>query len=284
MATNSQHTVPDHIKLVGLHRAEFERAKTDQSYARGMQASATLLACISVLVHNEAVIYLAMVLTLIAVGFGWFFSWRSRGSHRTAERARRVLSLLQGLDWEMSGKEMADLLASFSVSDSEGRSWQDHNYFDSVQEPGPKSLVTIIQETAFWSKHLFSLTAKRYWLYSVVSLAFLLFILLIIPSIPSQRWSVTIAQLVCVALICFVTIDLLGAAIACSQAASLLSHIDDRLSNIILSGCPQPDVIAVFGDYNAAVQAAPLIPTWLYKQHRERLARLWKKRRQTLHP
>lgn len=276
--TDSQHMDPNDIKLLGLHRAEFERAKADQARAWGAQACAAILACISVLVTDETVTYITTVLALIAAGLRCFFLWQSRRRHGTAERARRVLFLMQGLGWRMSGKEMVDLLASFSVSESEGQLWEDESYFDSVEDPGPKALAAIIQENAFWSKHLFSLSAKRYWLYSALSLALLLVVLLVIPGIPGQRWPIIIARFVCVALMFLVAIDLVGMAIAYSEAARVMNNVDDRLTNIRAFGSPEPDVMSVLGDYNAAAQGAPVIPTGIYKQHRERLRRLWEKR------
>lgn len=271
----------NYIKLIGLHRAEFERAKADKAHAWKLQVSVALFACISVLLPKQTVTYMTTVLALIAIGFNWFFSWRSRRRHRLAERARRILLLMKGLGWRISGKEMADLLASFSVSESEGRHWEDENYFDYIGEPSPKALAAIIQESTFFSKHLYSLSAKRYWSYSVLFLSLFFIILLAIPSIPSYQWSIIIVRLVCTALVCLVAIDIVGTAIAFSEAAHIVSGIDDRLANIMLSGSSESDVISVFGDYNATIQGAPLIPTGIYKQHRERLRRLWEKRHKT---
>lgn len=271
---------PKEIRLVGLHRAEFERAKADQKRAFWTKVCITLLACVSVLWAK--VTYLAMVLSLIVVSVWWFFSWRSKLRRGTAERARRALCLMKGLGWQMSPREVTDLLASFSASESEGRKWEDGSYFDSVGDPNPGALAEIIAENAFWTKHLFLLSMKRYWLYFALIIAFFVIILLAIIGLPGQECSTVIAQLVCLFLMSFIAINIFGKAIAFFEAYREMSSIDDRLAAIISAGSSEPDVICAFGDYNAAVQEAPLIPTIIYEKNKERLNRLWKERRRPL--
>jgi hypothetical protein len=179
---------------------------------------------------------------------------------------------------------MVDLLESFSVSESEGQKLEDENYFDSAEGASIRAFSSIIQENAFWSKRLFSLSAKRYWVYTGLGLSAVVILSLAIPGISVQRWSIVVSRLMCIALMLLVANDLLGMSIAFTEAAHTLRIIDDRLEGMAASGAVEPDVIAVFCDCNAAVQGAPLIPTDIYERHRERLRRLWEKRRKTSGP
>lgn len=280
--TSSPHMEPDGVKLIGLHRAEFERAKADQRRAMVASTGVAALAFISLFSPIATVTYMATVFALFAASLKWFFSWRSGRRKATAERARRALFLMQGLGWRMSGKEMVDLYAGFSASESEGQIHEDNSYFDSAKDHGMEAMVEVIQESAFWSKHLYSLSAKQYWLYSAVSLAIAFVLLLILPTISNQYWSIAVARSLCLILMFLVAIDLLGMGIAYSEAARTASNIDDRLMNIVSSGSGQTDVLSALGDYNAVVQETPLIPSRIYEQHKERLGRLWKQRRETI--
>lgn len=200
-------------KLVGLHRAEFERAKVEQKNMLYSQACAAFLACTSVLVHCANITYITTVLAIIASALRCLFSWKSRRSHRNAERGRRVVLLMKGLGWSMSEKEMTNLVTSFSVSDSEGKQWEDESYFNSAGPPCLKTLATIIEESAFWSKHLYLSSSKYFFLFSLLPFSALFIILLFIPIIPSQHWLIIIAQIVSFALLFLILIDLLSKAI-----------------------------------------------------------------------
>lgn len=259
---------PDDIKLAGLHRAEFELAKTDQARAWKAQVAVVALALISSLVPDEILTYAFAVLALLSAGVSWFFSWRSKGRVETAHRVRRGLILMHGLGWRISSKERADLLASFSASEAEGRRWENESYFDPVDNPCPQAFAKLIQQNVFWSKHLYSQSARRYWLYLSLLMALLFVVLFSIPLVPRQEWGMIIAHTVSLALMFMITIDILGRAISYSHAFHVLGNIDDRLITMAESDASEPDTIFVFADYNAIVQGTSMIPTDIYNRIR----------------
>ena len=91
------------------------------------------------------------------------------------------------LDYAISQKEIIDLITSFSVAEDEGRQWEDPSYFVSREEAGYERLARMIQESAFFSKHLYAVSAKRSWLWFIMTFLASIAILFILPGVRSQR-------------------------------------------------------------------------------------------------
>ena len=53
-----------------------------------------------------------------------------------AERARRILLLVEGLGYKISRKELTDLIANFSVTEVESAKWEDAEYFKEASKTG----------------------------------------------------------------------------------------------------------------------------------------------------
>jgi hypothetical protein len=275
---NSQRMDPSNLKLLGLHRAEFRLAEKNQNYSWAAQGVVTVVAFVSIFTVDERLAYLVAVLALLFTAIGWYFGWRARTRKQVADRARRALLLMEGLGWKMSGKEKTDLLSSLESSETEAKLWEDEDFFHNAEKTGTLSLARKLEESVFWSKHLLALSARRLLVFSLTALFVCTLVLLAIPLLPSQQPSILIARLVCVALTTIVTADLFGMSFAQSEAARNVASIDDRLVAVIASGCPEPDLFYIFGDYNAAVESVPVIPYGIYKRSHDRLNGLWESR------
>jgi len=233
-------------------------------------------------VLSSASSYFTTVAALIAGGISCFY--RISASHRRsrAERGRRVLVQCKGLGRHLCPKGRIYLKASFSVDAKEDQQWQDDSHFSQPSPPGPQTLARTIQENAFWSKHRFSASAGLSSLlslvYSVIRLVALL--LLSPPGIARKLAYLVLAQILSYLLMFLITVDLSGNTLAYRDAARDLAVIDNRLDNLMSKDVSIVDVVSVFGDYNAAVQDAPLMPTFIYKAKHDQLDRLWRERRQ----
>lgn len=277
------------LKILGLHRAEFEKAKTKEKHSWMCEAvvGATAVLCvltgiiepyISQFTNVAWIIYALTIIALTSSVVKWVFLFQVKRNKNMAERARRVLLLINGLDYVISQKESTDLITSFSVTEEEGRQWEDPSYFVSRGKAGYERLASMIQESAFSSKHLYAASAKRSWLWFIMTFLASIAILFILPGVRSQRWSIAIAQMICTLLVFLISIDFLGRALEYSEASITAGRVDDRLENLRASNFSEDDLVLIWGDYNAAVQEAPLIPTSVYEKHKDRLNRLFSQR------
>jgi len=266
------------LKVLGLHRAEFEKAKLNEFRAWGCQAITAFAALVSVFTTIEAVTYIGTIVALIAAVFEKIFSRQSRSQKSVAERARRLLLLVEGLGYRPSEKEIADIMVSFSASETEGKKWEDENYYWSTAEYGLGRLNDLLQESSFFSKYLFKKSAQLSgMLFGVVFLVSLL-ALLILPILPSSSWSILIAKVVSIILMFLISVDLIGRALDYAEAASSAQRIDDRLESLQASGINEQDLILILGDYNALVERASLVPTFIYNRNVKQLNSLWRRR------
>jgi hypothetical protein len=200
----------------------------------------------------------------------------SKKRRALAERSRRALLLIDGLGTEMSAKEYADLLCSFPKEAA--KKHEDPNYFSSTDPPGPRRLAVMLQESVFWSKHLLSACAKRFWIFFGVSLAISITLLLsTAPFLPNQKLT-SVAKIVCLLLSLVISSDILGRAVDYFEASRAVSEIDGRLEKFLSSNSDPNDLLFIFCDYNAAVETAPVICSGVYEQYKSRLIKLWNTR------
>ena len=277
------------LKILGLHRAEFEKAKTKEKHSwmcEGVVGATAVLSILAGIIEpyisqftNVAwIIYALTIIALTSSVVKWVFSFQVKRHKNIAERARRVLLLINGLDYVISQKEIIDLITSFSVTEEEGKQWEDPSYFISARKAGYERLASMIQESTFFSKHLYAASAKRSWLWFIITFLTSIAILFILPGVRSQIWSIAIAQIICTLLMFLTSIDFLGRALEYSEASTTTGRVDDRLENFQASNFSENDLVLIWGDYNAAVQEAPLIPTFIYEKHKDRLTCLFSQR------
>lgn len=278
--TSSPPTDPDLTKLVGMHRAEFERAKLLQARAGLTAVAVAVLSIVGVFVRTPPLTYVATGLSLVAFCTGRALSWWSQRLRGTAERGRRALVLTHSMGWRLCGKEKADLLADFTASPQAAAVFEDPNYFAGISTPGPPALATTLEESAFWSKHLFRASARGAWGRVCLAGAALLVVLLALPLMPDSQSAIVVARVLCACMTFVVAVDLVGTAMRYSAAALATGDVDTRLQGVIAGGCSLVDIINLFCDYNSSVESAPLIPTAAYERHRDKLNQLWRARQQ----
>jgi hypothetical protein len=266
------------LKITGLFRAEFERAKLSEFKSWMCQLIVAITALLSVLVSSEPIVYLATVIALIAAFIEKWFSYQSKRQKDTAESTRRLLLKVNGLGFPISQKELTDLLVGFSVSEIKGRKWENKEYYLSPHKIGFTRFTHLLQESAFFSKYLFAESAKLCWALFGIIFLISLATLFTLPLLSSPTWSIGIAKIISVILMFLISVDFFGRALEYTDAAHSVRRIDDKLEHIGNMSMSEQAILLIEGDYNATVAGAPLIPTIIYNQNKVRLTELWKKR------
>jgi hypothetical protein len=265
------------LKLIGMHRSEYELAKSNEIKAWICQIVVALTASLSIFISSEKLIYLTTIIALISIVCEKWFTHQSKKQKDIAERARRMILLVDGLGYEVSQKEITDLLRGFSSSEASGKKWEDIDYYYSPQNHSSNRLRQILQESAFYSEHLYKESANISWVLFGIIFIFSLVTLFILPLLARTSWTIVVANTICIILMFIITIDLSGRAVEFNDTANLLQQIDDRLE-YTQKEINEHDLMLILSDYNTAVACTPLIPTIIYKSNKQRLDKLWKNR------
>ncbi|UZJ37863.1 hypothetical protein [Prosthecochloris sp. SCSIO W1103] len=272
----------DEMNLLGMQRAEFQHAKIVNRRSKWMQIFIVVISIASVFMTDRLFVYTLVLINLVLALLWLYFSTQAKKSHNIAERARRALVLFKGLGIALGRKSFADLKMSVKSSEDEWEKYKDANYFKAEGQYGYKMLTEMLEESCFWSKHLFKKCATRYWYYFIAVLALSVIGLLAVPLLNPAGSGLLISQAFCLVLIWLISGNLFADAYNFSSTASLLDSIEERLSSMVDKEEDNQDVLSVFCDYNALVGGAPTIPLGLYEKYRDKLNKLWDEQKQGL--
>ncbi len=265
-----------HPRLEGLTSAEFAKAERLFRWAARVQFLVAILAAASIFVidptFNVAIAALALFLY-----FAWAaLDWNYKNARGQAERGRRALLIADGLGGTVSPGEMREVEAGFSVDPAAGREAQNPEYFASDREVGEARLTELLEESGFYSCRLYGLSAT--WAWRRFALAGGIFVLMLLSSVTVMQGEqlALFARVTSIALIFLVGQEVLGTAKAYSRAQESLSGFQARVRAIRELGYPKGDLLLLLGDYNSAVEGAPLMAPGVYKSAAPRLDELWR--------
>lgn len=264
-------------RLQGLTDAEFGRAEWYFRRGSDLQVAITVLAAASVFITNEPLSLGVAIVALALVGLWAASDWRYKDSRYQAERGRKALWIADGLGDKLTKSERREVEAAFHVSDDEGRSAENPDYFASKAPPGEQRLTELIEESGFYSCRLFNLSASWAWTRFVMAVAVAAALLLSSILVATYEQLVTVGRLVCTGVIFFIGNEMLGAARGYTRAHEALSSLQARVRAIRGNGYPAGDLLLLLGDYNSAVESAPMMAPRVYEKHRVRLDDLWRR-------
>ena len=263
-------------ELLGLHRAEFALAERYRSRAERVQALIVLVSSLAILLKNDLLTYAGAIINFLLVIAWQVFDYRAKHSHFVAERGRRAVLLAEGLGIDIGAKSYSDLKMQFSSSESEGKKQEDPKYFKEYGPPGYSKIAYMLDESAFWTQHLYSKCASKYWLMFSVLLLLVIVGLLLITVVKDKN--AQIAQILCLLLASLITGDIFNSALRFTVGALAVKDVVNRINASRSSNSLEQELLVIFGDYNAIVQDAPIIPDSIYRKWSKRLNRLWSER------
>jgi len=265
----------ENIKLLGRQRAEFDSAKRKQRMATNLQYAIIVISVMVLIIPVNLVSYLGSILNLVLVLAWQYNEYSGKQTHQLAERARRMVLLAEGLGLTIGTKEYSDVMMKFTSSVYEGKKYEDPNYFKADESPGYTKLANMLHESSFWSKHLLDKSAARQWKAFGIALFISIVGLLLLSILSIDSVSQTFTQLFSLLLMWLVTGGILIRAIDFTSSARTIDDIEARLTSIIADKITDESIIVILGDYNAAMQGTPTIPTLVYKRNRDELNQLW---------
>jgi ABC-type multidrug transport system fused ATPase/permease subunit len=254
---------------------------------RRMAYYGALIVALCMLLPVGSFAYVLAVAAMIIEVLAWWFRNKGEHYHSLSRELMRRAMLCNAFGQCKESLDITDLLNSFGEEKLRKKAEQLEEKFNYQENYySTEKLLDNIQESAFWSKHLFESAAQR----SFLALMLIFFMViavffLINPLVISQDMS--LIPSIIVVFFAFVIADELSTAFAWQDAAKRCDTLDRRLEKILAEvNNPSEEVIlAIFSDYAVATAAAPPIPKRIYEKHWDHLEQSWKDRmaaRQTI--
>lgn len=262
----------DRNKIISLQRAEFIRAEQHDHSSKVAQVLVLAVGVASVVVGNPLALYALAIANLIFGGVWQYFAFHARKSHSIGEKARRAVMFNIGLGVKLTDKSQRELLASFTNASAAMPT--DGDYYEDDSRIGFSRLASIVEESAFWSSHLFGKCAVTSWWFFILAVVIAAGVLLALPLLGQSGYLMLFAQMSCVVLTWLVAGSSLSSALKFQEGAKVAGIIEAKLANC----ADDPDVIVTASDYNSLVERMPTIPTKVYEANRDRLNQLWSER------
>jgi hypothetical protein len=263
-----------------------ELATAEQSNAKRLLYRRIPICHLSAAALTVAALFLPLPWTYF-LGVGVFalqaVAWLLRGKaarlSRLAEEARRRALLIDALGESGEQLDVAWIRLRFSKrACSEAASMPRREYWSSPFPQGPRRLLVLLQESAFFSHVLYAAAARiATWLLGGIIAALVIVVLVSIGAFDGDA-KLAVARVVVVALSALITLDVFGHVLAWRSAAQQSETVDRRLER--LDGTALAPILAVVADYAIATASAPPIPDELYEREQDRLTELWVSHRQ----
>jgi hypothetical protein len=269
------------LRLLGLYRAEFDKAAQLQSWMLRSQIGIGLLSAATIFVPADVGTALAFGALLLLAAWAWL-ARAYRESRAQAERGRRASLVTEALGETVSQHELRDLESRFSVSREEAKKCEDPDFFSSTARPGDQRLLDSLEESAFYSSHLMRLSARRAWIAFVAFFAIGAGLLVYATLTGASRdW-----RILSPILALLVSTEVLGAAFAYDSGARALAALMARFEAVEGAGLPKADLLLLLSDYNSIVESAPMFIAGFHEKSKVALNDIFQARRRprTDHP
>ncbi len=269
----------DNINIEKLMQAQFELAKTWLTLAIG-SGICILVIDILVIFFSQLSAVLAFVAAILVV-FDAIFIWQSDRLRENAETTLRKFEMLNSLGWEISSREIANILAAAPNSvKSAARSDEKYSYFASDKDKGAKKLLENLEESSWWSKHQAKRMSKYIGIVGIIMM-FLAFASLII-SLQNALSAITdeiIARIIISVIVFMFSGGYVRLAFDYHLFASQANKAEESAFQLrSKSDVLEIEAIKLLHDYQIDRANSPLIPSWLWRIMSKELNELWNER------
>jgi len=278
----ADHNEADIDELIGMQLVAYDQASNLQRVMFWLAVGIAAIGIFLVFNTSHNVGFTLGAIALLLSMLSAYLSHKLNHFRTFAERVRKATLLTKGLGFSLSKFERQKIRSDFPGKVKTAQSRVDKEYFASKSQHGPKRLAEMLEESAFWSKHLLDISAKKTWLYVLFSCATTVGLLLgyiYFGHAKEASRDLKAIQAIMTGLTLLISRDFLGKALAYSGAERAVSDILLRLQTLKERNNADllHDLYLVLGDYNSAVESAPLFLPGLHEKYKSKLNELWKK-------
>lgn len=226
----------------------------------------------------EPYVQVPLVAALLTEAGAWLLRHRAQAHHSLGEEARRLAMVMNGFGEAKESTQAIDLRAKTGTTLLQAAEALDNpGYYASTAPHGRWRLVEMLDESSFWSKHLYRAAAvESLWLSGFVVVALLIAVLLAAPFTDAST-TLVVSRAAVIVLSVLITVDELGTALGWLHSAEAAASVNAQLERV--DADTEPLLLTLFADYSVAAATAAPIPERVYKREQARLNELWCKRR-----
>jgi hypothetical protein len=214
-----------------------------------------------------------------------YCTYQSNDQQSVAETLRRKTDMEDALGWPISRAELSDVLIRIppKVAMTLRPVVSTQPYFASKQPVGPTRALENLQESAWWSKHLAEKMGYVY-LWSMIVLIAISVAVLIISILTVNNFSVlsNIGRAVTSTIMLIFSLSLIRFTRGYFRFSQRCQRIEDQASELLQHETPtEVQAAKIMNEYHLSRASAPILPTWIWKCHRDRLNKIWRDYRAT---
>lgn len=262
--------------LLSLSRAEQDYAKR-LLVVRYLAHTVTFALAVTALFVSDPLSYYLAASALATELVANLARWTAAGAQARGDDGRRRSTLIKNLGASREGLDLADTRQRFSsYARKHAPRFDDPKYWATEREPGPARLCEALQESLFYSRHLYRTAGSVAAGFAVVPGALFVVVLFALLLGNTGDVGVAAARVAVVGLSFLLALDIAALAVGWLQAGIACERLDRRLE---CASFKESDVLlAVWGDYSAVHSLASPIPEWIYKRKRDGLEEDWQSR------
>lgn len=258
-----------------LMAAQFDEAKL---WWFGANVSRILVIMVTVvsLLWKEWIGWIWVLPPILTV-FLSFLQWRSDTLQSKAEAIKRKLEFQDGLGWNISEQEEADLILEASTAVKKAAyGTEESPYFDSREEISARRIADNLNQSAWYTKHLARMMSSLLFAFSAVALGLFVLTLVVFRSPSLQQWSATVGRVVITVLVLTIAYGYLRLGFQYRSLSIKAKSASDSASQLLeLEVVTDIQAIRLLHEYQIARAIAPLVPDWLWKWKKTELNQLW---------
>lgn len=266
--------------ILKMMRYEYQRAARLSLARLGCSLLVVLPPITSLLDTTNKFVYPLAALSFLALVVWLLVDWIYLGARDRSLAARRALMVSNGSGEPIHPVIRTDLLEISQPSEDATLLVDVHSYYASTAPPGPKRILEIVEESAFYSERTQKHSGFTLGFVVVTYIAiFLLGIIVAVPSLSTALLEVLMQFfMICAAFV--LSGDLFQRAFQHLKASSECRRIQKACLALSKQDASTTDALLLLSDYFGAMQGAPetLPHSFSQKQHAN-IERSWKKRK-----
>ena len=221
-----------------------------------------------------------IILLILAVAY--FFRIRFEYKYDDAETMRRQSVLTEALNWPIEATQFSDwiLTAGQRILDNFKVKSRDENYYCTNQPTGPRRLLEMTIESAFFTRHIYCKIKKIVWyIFAFTSTAAIIIIGVAPIGVVYTKIWIELIYILYLSLPLIISIDFLGWGLRLNRLTSNIKEIEKGLERLEKNRTSEiSEVMRLVYEYNCQVISGFPIPNFLFKLWHDQIEQLWNKR------
>ncbi len=260
--------------LQALSSSVLENAKNLYKKKMYIHILTFIFVAISIFVEGLS-LYIFATLALLSELSVWFINLFAN-SKKSLEQELIRLNILKNSYGDLLTIDTAYLKQQVSAKEYEDSiTFEKESYYATTEIEGNKKLLDILQESCFWSHHLYS-ACKTNSIKNAVIMSLVILILIVSTlSIANIDQNYSLPRVALLFLVFFPLWNEISKSISYGVASSRLALIDHKIENTTLE---TPLLMSLFADYNVVTSSTELIPQKVYDNEEKKLNDLWAER------